>query len=342
MKKAAKVAVIVLIVFALLLIGLSIKERDGQRDFLKAGEFILSYHLLPLLKKQLVITKIEITSPSISIKRDKEGRYNFSDLTERRAREPQKPSPPETRGLPVSIIADRLAIRNGHFTFVDEEKALPDVGVSLDAEFKGSVGEEGTSHLEFGRISLKEIKVALKDRKVKISGKIDMDAQTVRATLQTVMGKDSIEISSTVKDYLSAPDVTANLHSRHLDLEKLMGLSGGEKAPEESPQKKEKKSAGAEGGVMDRLKASGQIKVDVATYQDYTLKDFRLGYQYARGAMKLEPLGLQFSGGDAFTAEGSLNGNLQFTGEEASTIQKTLRGKAVAKLGMICPSPMVN
>ena len=29
--------------------GLSIKERDGQRDFLKAGEFILSYHLLPIL-----------------------------------------------------------------------------------------------------------------------------------------------------------------------------------------------------------------------------------------------------------------------------------------------------
>jgi hypothetical protein len=88
--------------------------------------------------------------------------------------------------------------------------------------------------------------------------------------------------------------------------------------------------------------ASTSELISVATYQDYTLKDFRLGYQYARGTMKLEPLGLQFSGGDAFTAEGSLNGNLQFTGEEASTIQKTLRGKAVAKLGMICPSPMVN
>ena len=49
--------------------------------------------------------------------------------------------------------------------------------------------------------------------------------------------------------------------------------------------------------------------------------------------MKLEPLGLQFSGGDAFVAEGSLDGNLQFKGEEASAIQKTLSGKAVAKLG---------
>jgi hypothetical protein len=49
--------------------------------------------------------------------------------------------------------------------------------------------------------------------------------------------------------------------------------------------------------------------------------------------MKIDPLGLQFSGEGSFTAEGSLNGNLQFAMEEASTIQKTLKGMAVAKLG---------
>ena len=56
--------------------GLRVKERDGQRDFLKAEEFVLSYHLLSLLKKRLVISKIEIISPSIIIKREKDGKYN--------------------------------------------------------------------------------------------------------------------------------------------------------------------------------------------------------------------------------------------------------------------------
>jgi uncharacterized protein involved in outer membrane biogenesis len=142
--------------------GLSVKERDGQKDFIKVGEFILSYELLPLLKKQVVLSKIEVASPSISVKKDKEGRYNFSDIIEKQAKEPQKPkkpSPPAKEGLPVSIVADRLFIQNAQFTFIDEEKAMPDVSVALDAEFKGSIGEDGTPTMAFGRISLKEIKV---------------------------------------------------------------------------------------------------------------------------------------------------------------------------------------
>jgi hypothetical protein len=77
--------------------------------------------------------------------------------------------------------------------------------------------------MEFGRISFKEIKAKLKDREVKISGKIDMDAKTVRANLQTLIGKDNIELNATVKDYRSAPDIVANLHAKTLDLQQLKG-----------------------------------------------------------------------------------------------------------------------
>ena len=323
--------------------GLSVKERDGQKDFLKIGRFVLSYRLLPLLKKQLIISKIEIISPSVAIRKEKEGGYNFSDILEKRSREPQKPSGPERQALPVSVVADRLFIRNASLTFVDEGKALPDISIALDAEFKGSVEKDGTPRMEFGRISFKEIKAKLKDREVKISGKIDMDAKTVRANLQTLIGKDNIELNATVKDYRSAPDIVANLHAKTLDLQQLMGLSGEKETQEEKPQKKEtqegkpqkkeKRVEPSEGGMMQKLKASGQIAVDKATYQDYTIKDLRIQYKLAKGVLTVEPLGLQFSGEGSFTAEGALSGNLQCVMDEASPIQKTLKGAAVAKLG---------
>jgi len=313
--------------------GLSVKERDGQKDFLKIGRFVLSYRLLPLLKKQLVISKIEIISPSVAIRKEKEGGYNFSDILEKRSREPQKPSGPERQALPVSVVADRLFIRNASLTFVDEGKALPDIAITLDAEFKGSVEKDGTPRMEFGRISFKEIKAKLKDREVKISGKIDMDAKTVRANLQTLIGKDNIELNAMVKDYRSAPDIVANLHAKTLDLQQLMGLSDEKKTKEDYPQKKGKKDEPSKGDMMQKLKASGQIAVDKATYQDYTIKDLRIQYKLAKGVLTVEPLGLQFSGEGSFTAEGALNGNLQCVMDEASTIQKTLKGAAVAKLG---------
>jgi uncharacterized protein involved in outer membrane biogenesis len=313
--------------------GLSVKERDGQRDFLKIGRFVLSYRLLPLLKKQLVISKIEIVSPSISIKKEREGRYNFSDIMEKRSQGPQKPSGPGHEALPVSVVADRLFIRNAGFKFVDDEKVLPDVSISLDAEFKGSIEKDGTPRMEFGLISLKEAKASLRDKEVKVSGKIDMDAKTVRANLQALIGRDNIELSATVKDYRLAPDIVANIHAKTLDLQQLMGLSGEKKAQGGSPQKKEKKVEPSEAGMMQKLKASGQIAVDKATYQDYTIKDLRIQYKLAKGVLKVEPLGLQFSGEGSFTAEGALNGSLQCLMDEASTIQKTLNGAAVAKLG---------
>jgi AsmA protein len=379
--------------------GLSVKEKDGKNDFLKTGEFILSYRLPPLLKKQLVISKIEIVSPSITIKKEKGGKYNFSDLTEKGAAQPQRPVQPESRELPMAILADKLVVRSAVFTFVDEEKELPDVSAAFDAEFKGSLGKEGAPRLEYGLISLKEIKVKLKDMEVKTSGKIEMDAETVRATiqstigpdisaaldaeikgsmgkegsprlesaritlkeikaklkdmevktsgkidvdpktvrasLQTLIGKDTIDINVVAKDYLSSPDIVGNINSKSLDLEKLMALGGDKKPSQAAPPKKEQKpvAAAAGSGPMEKLKASGQVKVDAAKFQDYTIKDFALTYQYAKGTMKVEPLGLQFSGGDAFTTEGSVKGNLHFTGQDAAAIMKTIKGTAEAKLG---------
>ncbi len=313
--------------------GLSVKEKDGRADFLKIGRFILSYRLMPLFKRELVISKMEITSPFISVKKHKEGRYNFSDLLEKRPPASPKPSEPARQGLPVSLITDKLLIRNAQFVFADEEKALPNISGNLDMEFKGGIGKEGVPRLEKGLISLKEIKIQTKDIEVKTTGKVEIDPKVVQANLQTLIGKENFEIAATVKDYLSAPDVVGNIHARSLDLEKLIAIGGEKKTfGERSPQKEQKAEKTAESPTQ-KIKAAGRITVDEAKYQEYRIKDLRLDYSYVRGVLKLDPLVLKFSGGDAFTMEGALNGNLQLTVDEVSTLQKSLKGKAAVKLG---------
>jgi uncharacterized protein involved in outer membrane biogenesis len=296
---------------------------------------------MPLLKKELVIDKIEIASPFVSVKKFKGGKYNFSDLLEKGSPAPSKPHEGTQQGLPVSLIADKLLVRNAQFSFVDEEKALPDISGNLDSEFKGGIGKEGVPRLEKGLISLKEIRIQMRGIEIKTSGKVEIDPKVVQASLQTLIGKDNIEITATIKDYLSAPDVLGNVHAKSLDLERLIALGGEKKVSEEKVLPKgERPSKAGEGKTAktgespsQRTKAAGRITVDEAKYQEYRIKDFRLDYSYARGMLQLEPFGLKFSGGDAFTMEGVLNGNLQLAVDEPSNIQKSLKGKAAVKLG---------
>ncbi len=311
--------------------GLHVKESDGREDFLKMERFVLSYRLLPLLKKELVIDKIEILSPSVTLRKEKGGGYNFSDISARHSQKSQGFSSPEPQGLPFSILSERLFIRDARLSYIDEEKETPDVSLTLDAEFKGSIGQDGKPRMEAGKIFLKEMKAILKEADLKVSGKVDMDANTIRGALQTSIGKESLDLSLTVKEYLSAPEITAHLRARSLDLQNLMGLAGGKKPPETAPQKKGKKAGVSKGeGPTLKLTASGQVAIDSARYQDYTIKNFRLEYRYAGGVIKLEPLGFQFLADGSFQADGSLGGNLRFAAED---IQKTLQGKADVTLG---------
>ncbi|MBM4277172.1 MAG: AsmA family protein [Deltaproteobacteria bacterium] len=315
--------------------GLSVKEMDGQKDFLRMKEFVLDYRLLPLLKKEFVISKIELISPFVTIVKDRQGKYNFSSIADRFSQKAPETSQPKSQGLPVSIVTDRVFIKDLQFKFVDEEKALPDVLAALDMVFMGSVGQDRTPRMKSGQISIKEIKVILKGGEIKTTGKIDMDEQTIRANLKTAFGKDSLDLTATVKDYLKAPEITANLYSKELDLGKWMGLGGEEKAPKKPPSKepvrpKEKAPSQAESRADMKLKASGAIKVDVAKYQGYIIKGLNVTYQYVNGAVKIEPLGLQFSGGDVYNTEGNLGGKLHFN---SARIQETLKGDADLKLG---------
>jgi len=111
-----------------------------------------------------------------------------------------------------------------------------------------------------------------------------------------------------------------------------MGLSGGKKEQERGPQKKEKKTEPAQGGMMEKLKASGQITVDKAPTRITPSKNF-VSLPVRKGNSKDRPSRVAVFRRGVLHGEGSLNGKLQCAGQEASTIQKTLRGTAVAKLG---------
>jgi type II secretion system protein N len=66
--------------------NVEIANRKGfsLSPFFKTDKIVIKYALLPLLHKELVVKKVVLVKPQILIERDKEGKWNFSDLLERR------------------------------------------------------------------------------------------------------------------------------------------------------------------------------------------------------------------------------------------------------------------
>lgn len=321
--------------------GIILKERDGSRDFLKADEFVLNYQLWPLLKKQLVINKVELVSPSILLRREKDGTYNFSDLTERKAaKASEKPEPEKGKGLPLSISADRIDIRNAKLEFTDSQKTIPDIVADADVALKLSLGTDMKEMKASGNLNLKSMQITLNGIQTNTSGKIEVDKEAASLNLTTLVGKESIKIAGSVKDYLNAPDITLNLSAKELTLDRLMPPGSAKKADKQVVKGKRAVSEKTEKGSGERttnVKAGGEIKVDTAHYKGNTIKDFRMNYRYSNGVMVIDPLQMHLAGGEGVKTEGTLKGNLQFNPDEkgadtATAIKKTLTGKGVLDL----------
>lgn len=133
----------------------AIKEKDEKTDFVKCRNFILKYQLLPLLSKKIIIDELKLLSPEIRIERDGEGKFNFEGIglvrqvgQEQKTAGPAKEEQlPEAKGLPPSLLINRVTIEDAGFSFSDLKKELPDIkgSVNIEMDLKSTAENELSS-----------------------------------------------------------------------------------------------------------------------------------------------------------------------------------------------------
>jgi uncharacterized protein YhdP len=60
--------------------GVTIKEKDGSADFVRADRLTIKIALIPLLRKKLVLSRMQLERPVVRLSRDRSGAFNISDL----------------------------------------------------------------------------------------------------------------------------------------------------------------------------------------------------------------------------------------------------------------------
>jgi len=59
---------------------LTVKEKNGVDDFIKADRLVIRIALLPLLRREVVVSRLELERPQLELSRERDGSLNIADL----------------------------------------------------------------------------------------------------------------------------------------------------------------------------------------------------------------------------------------------------------------------
>jgi AsmA protein len=205
----------------------AIKEADETSDFISCEDFVLKYKLMPLLAKKVIIEELKMEAPLINVFRDAKGIYNFETIGAKKEEEIiVEKTPDAAKGLPISLLVNKISINRAQFTLKDATKKLPDIKsgadmkVTIESADGAEISAQGNLDLRFDEIRIntppeKQIKdvtaalifavhVGLETGTIKID-RADLTFQEIPASLKGEVNK--FNTSPELNVALSVPEV---------------------------------------------------------------------------------------------------------------------------------------
>ncbi len=160
--------------------GVTLSEFQSEEQFLKADKVSVSLALLPLLSSRVVVDSVQASGVQVNVTKDKEGRFNFDDLTSK-STETQGPTQDDPSEAPVGgqsldFSVDSIALSNLNVNYADLQTGL-----------KASLNDFS---MESGRIEEKlPVNVALKGNVKANKPQADLNVD-VRTLLEFGLGEN--------------------------------------------------------------------------------------------------------------------------------------------------------
>jgi len=254
----------------------TLSEYKSDSQFLKLTRARLSLDLLPLLRKDLVIDKIQVDGLDANIIKNRDGKFNFADLL--------SPDDKKEPGEKVKFDAQGFSLSNAALSYTDEltgqSAKIKDINLET-----GRLANGVPSRITV-QASVEGTKPALSGQ-VKLGGELtfDLDAKTYAVSgLDGKVNGSGFGFSNaalTVKGTLKADQAKKSVDAAALDL----GMTGSYKAAAEKGQ------PGLEVSGADIKLAADTLAINTDTL---ALAATKLNLE-ARGSYNQEPFELKVS-----------------------------------------------
>src|SRR5262245_36019585 len=102
--------------------GFSLSDRGGSAPFVSFEELFLNAQAASLFKGGLILQDIRLKAPQVTIIRNEDLTYNFSDLLAEFAAKPPSDAQPPPESQPLRFSLNNIQIEGGRIDFVDRPK----------------------------------------------------------------------------------------------------------------------------------------------------------------------------------------------------------------------------
>jgi AsmA protein len=315
--------------------GITFSERGSEQQFVTLDSAHASVALLPLLHGQVVVDRIRISGFKANIVKQKDGRFNFSDLLEANAepgkasgKEEKKPAEKSGEAAPVAIDLAGIDIDKSSIAYRDlaagKEYSLGDVKIST-----GRIAERADGKLQL-HAAVKapdlDVKVDLgSDYKLDLPGQsLALDNFNLKLT-----GKEETNVKGRLAlTKLSPPAYVFDLNVDKLNVDAYM-------PPEQKPA-----ASGAPSQPAPAAKPAVDTPVDLSALKDLVAEGkLQIGALQVRG-LKLANVKTEVKavGGkleaphSANLYEGTLSGTLGLQADGRVALKDALNGISIGPL----------
>ena len=281
-----------------------IKEADKKSDFVSTKAFVLSYELMPLLQKKLIISEIRFDEPAVQITRDRSGNFNFSSLAllseQTQKKKPEK-TEPASIAMPLALTIDQIRFNRARIKIRDRLAKIPAVDATSNAKLNVALGHNIKDLQYTGSFDF-DAAVAYGEAQTKFNGKGNINQKDLDIVLDTNLEGEQVHAEADVKGYMQSPNATIAVSSKSLNIDKLLAVIAG--LPKTSPdngQKTKPVKSGSGEVIADSLPrglvAKGTVKVDRAMYKGLAARNFSMAFDLAKGILTVQELSAQAYGG---------------------------------------------
>jgi AsmA protein len=305
--------------------GVTFSERGSEQQFVALDNAHASLALLPLLRGQVVVDRIRISGLKAQIVKEKDGRFNFSDLLQaqpggRPAAKDEKPA--EKGGGPVAFNIAGIDIDKSAVTYRDlttgNEYSL--------SEFKldtGRIGERADGKLQMHAA----VKAPGLDLRLDLGANYNLDLPESFALDNLnlrVSGKDETNLKGKLASVKSKVEFDLTIDRLNLDAFTPPEKKPAATASSEKPAAQPAADAPVDLSALKDLNADGRLQIGALQAGGLKLSNMKLEVKAAGGHLRAPH--------SANLYEGTLTGTLDAHADNRVALKQTMNGIAIGPL----------